>query len=113
MDQLFKKAGTSTGWKDGSHYFYEMYNKVGKSAVISLVIAQRGLPDEYNEIVDRILKLTNKEAKKKNGSYLTLFKTSKHPYGTTVSQESVDSSLQSCMEEIDQFEKMIESTVNH
>lgn len=112
MDEMFAKSGTSTGWKDGSHYFYEMYNKIGKNAAISLVISQKGLPDVHKAKIDRILNLTHKEEKKKNGSYLTLFKTEKHSYGVTITQDSVSSALNSCLEEIDQFEKMIADNLN-
>lgn len=62
--------------------------------------------------VEKICKLLNKEIKKKNGSYLTVFKTGKYAYGEAINQDAVYKALDACMEEIKQFEKMLADNLN-
>lgn len=112
MDKLFPSVNSKTGWKNGNHYFYEIYNRIGNAARISLTVSSMGLPDNYREIAEKINAKYSKNSRK-NWSYLHSFKTKKHKYGEPIEENLVYAALDACWEEVEQFEYEIMKYLNN
>ena len=111
MNMVFPHVENSEGWKNGSNYFYEIYNKTGSSAKISLTVGSKNLPEEYRVIADKINALYAKK-KKMNWTYLHVFNTGKHKYGYDINKDSVYIALNECWKEVHQFENEIKALLN-
>ena len=93
-----------SGWNTDNHYFYEIINRNGKEAYIQFAISSKNITDEFRAICDKINAIYPAKMGKEEWLWRTPFRTSNISIPEDLSQDTIFTSLDSCLDEILAFE---------
>lgn len=93
-----------SGWNTDNHYFYEIINRNGKEAYIQFAISSKNITDEFGTICDKINAFYPAKMGKEEWLWRTPFRTSNISIPEDLSQDTISTSLDSCLDEILAFE---------
>lgn len=93
-----------SGWNTENHYFYEIINRNGKEAYIQLAISSKNITDEFRAICDKINEFYPAKMGKEEWLWRTPFRTSNISIPQDLSQDTISTSLDSCLAELFAFE---------
>ena len=106
MSMLFPGVdGAPSGWNTPNHYFYEVLNRDGKSLYLWLGISSKNLPGDQREVADFLAENYRKNNDNPDWQWRTPFRTKKYDLGETITEEEIFQVLDSCLAEIESFEK--------
>ena len=106
MAALFPDVeGAPSGWNTAGHCFYEVLNRDGKSLYMWLAISAKNIPDDQRAVADFLAENYRKNNDNPDWQWRTPFRTKKYDLAETVSEGDVFQILDSCLAEIEDFEK--------
>ena len=106
MAALFPDVeGAPSGWNTAGHCFYEVLNRDGKSLYVWLAISAKNIPDDQRAVADFLAENYRKNNDNPDWQWRSPFRTKKYDLAEVVSEEDVFQILDSCMAEIENFEK--------
>ena len=94
-----------SGWNTAGHCFYEVLNRDGKSLYVWLAISAKNIPDDQRAVADFLAENYRKNNDNPDWQWRTPFRTKKYDLTETVSEGDVFQILDSCLAEIEDFEK--------
>lgn len=94
-----------SGWNTDNHYFYEIVNRTGESVYIQFAINARNATDEFLARCDVINQFYPSKFDRDDWQWRTPFKTKTVDIDLDLSKETIFSSLDECMEEVQAFEQ--------
>jgi len=97
--------GAPSGWNTASHCFYEVLNRDGKSLYMWLAISEKSIPDDQRAVADFLAENYRKNNDNPDWQWRTPFRTKKYDLAETVSEGDVFQILDSCLAEIEDFER--------
>ena len=96
-----------SGWYTDNHYFYEIYNRTGKSVYIQFALSAKNANDEFLSTCEKINEFTGKVGKD-HWQWRVPFRTKTFELDETLDKEAIFAGLDECFEEIKKFESELQ-----
>lgn len=104
--------GCPSGWNSENHYFYEIVNIEKQPSYIKLVLSNKNSTDEFKQICNKINKIYPSGNQKDDWLWRQIFKSETINIGDEINKDEIFKFLDSCMEEILKFEKILKDKLN-
>ena len=102
-------TNSPSAWGTDNHYYYEIINNTGNSFYIKFVVNSDNATDSFLDVCNRINKYFPAKHSKADWQYRTHFKTKTIIINEPISKDELFISLDKSLEEIQLFEKDLES----